>query len=101
MLPGVSLSQYGATLAKWFGASDADLDGLFPTLPSFTDARPRLHGLIFNALAERGPPCPLGRRSRPERAGSKSARPAGGGGQGRPRFANPSTRTSSPTMGGR
>ncbi|HVM96656.1 MAG TPA: DUF1501 domain-containing protein, partial [Candidatus Acidoferrales bacterium] len=35
MLPSVSLSQYGATLAKWFGAADADLDGLFPTLPSF------------------------------------------------------------------
>lgn len=35
MLPNVSLSQYGATLAKWFGASDAQLDGLFPTLPSF------------------------------------------------------------------
>lgn len=36
MLPGVSLAQYGATLAKWFGAADADLDGLFPTLPNFT-----------------------------------------------------------------
>jgi len=36
MLPGTSLSQYGATLAKWFGAHDADLDGLFPTLPNFT-----------------------------------------------------------------
>ena len=36
MLPGASLSQYGATLAKWFGAADPELDGLFPTLPSFT-----------------------------------------------------------------
>jgi len=36
MLPSVSLAQYGATLAKWFGAGDADLDGLFPTLPSFS-----------------------------------------------------------------
>jgi len=36
MLPGVSLSQYGATLAKWFGAADADLNGLFPTLPAFS-----------------------------------------------------------------
>lgn len=36
MLPGISLSQYGATLAKWFGAADADLNGLFPTLPNFT-----------------------------------------------------------------
>jgi hypothetical protein len=35
MLPNVSLSQYGATLAKWFGATDASLDGLFNTLPSF------------------------------------------------------------------
>jgi uncharacterized protein (DUF1501 family) len=35
MLPGLSLSQYGATLAKWFGASDGQLDGLFPTLPNF------------------------------------------------------------------
>ncbi len=35
MLPNTSLSQYGATLAKWFGASDAALDGLFPTLPNF------------------------------------------------------------------
>lgn len=35
MLPAVSLSQYGATLAHWFGAADADLDGLFPTLPNF------------------------------------------------------------------
>jgi uncharacterized protein (DUF1501 family) len=35
MLPNTSLSQYGATLAKWFGATDSSLDGLFPTLPSF------------------------------------------------------------------
>ena len=36
MPPGVSLAQYGATLAKWFGAAAADLDALFPTLPNFT-----------------------------------------------------------------
>ena len=35
LLPNVSLSQYGATLARWFGAGDGDLDGLFPTLPNF------------------------------------------------------------------
>lgn len=35
MLPGVSLAQYGATLAKWFGAADAELDPLFPTVTSF------------------------------------------------------------------
>jgi uncharacterized protein (DUF1501 family) len=36
MLPGISLSQYGASLARWFGASGTDLDGLFATLPNFT-----------------------------------------------------------------
>lgn len=36
MLPSVSLSQYGASLASWFGASDADLPALFPTLANFT-----------------------------------------------------------------
>ena len=35
MLPGASLAQYGATLAKWFGAADPDLDPLFPTIPNF------------------------------------------------------------------
>jgi uncharacterized protein (DUF1501 family) len=35
LLPGIALSQYGATLARWFGAGDADLDGIFPTLPNF------------------------------------------------------------------
>jgi uncharacterized protein (DUF1501 family) len=35
MLPNVSLAQYGATLAKWFGAGDAQLDTVFPTLASF------------------------------------------------------------------
>jgi uncharacterized protein (DUF1501 family) len=35
MLPNTSLSQYGATLASWFGASDADLNTLFPTLQNF------------------------------------------------------------------
>jgi len=36
MLPAVSLGQYGATLAKWFGAGDAQLNGLFPTLAPFS-----------------------------------------------------------------
>ncbi|HYM00470.1 MAG TPA: DUF1501 domain-containing protein [Blastocatellia bacterium] len=36
MLPGLSLSQYGATLAKWFGASDSQLDSVFPTLSNFS-----------------------------------------------------------------
>jgi uncharacterized protein (DUF1501 family) len=36
MLPVTSLAQYGATLARWFGASDTDADELFPTLPNFS-----------------------------------------------------------------
>jgi uncharacterized protein (DUF1501 family) len=36
MLPGLSLAQYGATLARWFGAADADLNAVFPTLPNFS-----------------------------------------------------------------
>jgi uncharacterized protein (DUF1501 family) len=35
MLPSTSLAQYGATLAKWFGANDAQLDAVFPELPNF------------------------------------------------------------------
>ncbi|MFN0083906.1 MAG: DUF1501 domain-containing protein [Blastocatellia bacterium] len=35
LLPNLSLSQYGATLAKWLGATDAQLDSVFPTLPNF------------------------------------------------------------------
>jgi uncharacterized protein (DUF1501 family) len=35
LLPNVGLAQYGATLAKWFGATEAQLDGVFPTLASF------------------------------------------------------------------
>jgi uncharacterized protein (DUF1501 family) len=36
LLPQISLAQYGATLARWFGATDAArLDTLFPTLPNF------------------------------------------------------------------
>ncbi|HMV47405.1 MAG TPA: DUF1501 domain-containing protein [Blastocatellia bacterium] len=35
MLPRISLAQFGATLAKWFGAADSQLNGLFPTLPNF------------------------------------------------------------------
>jgi len=35
MLPSTSLVQYGATLAKWFGATDAQLNSIFPQLANF------------------------------------------------------------------
>lgn len=36
-VPTTSVSQYGATLAKWFGVTDsASLNSIFPTLSSFT-----------------------------------------------------------------
>lgn len=35
MLPSTSLAQYGATLAKWFGAPTAQLTSLFPELANF------------------------------------------------------------------
>jgi uncharacterized protein (DUF1501 family) len=35
LIPTTSLAQYGATLAKWFGVTDAQLDSVFPTLPNF------------------------------------------------------------------
>ena len=36
MLPGIALSQYGSTMAKWFGASDPQLASLFPTVSNFS-----------------------------------------------------------------
>jgi uncharacterized protein (DUF1501 family) len=35
LIPTTSIAQYGSTLAKWFGASDTELDSLFPTLANF------------------------------------------------------------------
>jgi uncharacterized protein (DUF1501 family) len=35
MLPSTSLAQYGATLARWFGATDSQLNAIFPQLPTF------------------------------------------------------------------
>jgi uncharacterized protein (DUF1501 family) len=35
LIPTTSLSQYGATLAKWFGVADANLNTIFPTLANF------------------------------------------------------------------
>jgi uncharacterized protein (DUF1501 family) len=34
-LPGVSVDQIGATLGKWMGVSDANLNLTFPNLPNF------------------------------------------------------------------
>ena len=35
MLPAISLAEYGATLARWFGASESQIDGILPELPAF------------------------------------------------------------------
>ncbi len=35
-LPSTALAQYGATLAKWFGVSDADMPLVFPNINQFT-----------------------------------------------------------------
>jgi uncharacterized protein (DUF1501 family) len=36
MLPSISLAEYGATLARWFGASEAQIDGILPDLLAFS-----------------------------------------------------------------
>jgi len=35
MIPSTSADQYAATLARWFGIPDADLDAVAPNLPNF------------------------------------------------------------------
>ncbi len=35
LLPTTSLAQYGGTLARWFGATEAQLDSMFPELTKF------------------------------------------------------------------
>jgi uncharacterized protein (DUF1501 family) len=35
-MPTSAVDQYGATLARWFGATDADLDAIFPNLARFS-----------------------------------------------------------------
>ena len=35
MLPSTSLGQYGATLARWFGATETQLNAIFPQLATF------------------------------------------------------------------
>ncbi|APV51178.1 hypothetical protein BWI17_16715 [Betaproteobacteria bacterium GR16-43] len=37
-IPTTSVDQYGATLARWFGVSDAGLAATFPNLPRFSTA---------------------------------------------------------------
>jgi uncharacterized protein (DUF1501 family) len=39
-IPTTSLDQYGATLAKWFGVSAAQLPPVFPNLANFGGAGP-------------------------------------------------------------
>jgi len=36
LVPTTSVDQYGATMGRWFGVSDADLDTIFPNLRYFT-----------------------------------------------------------------
>jgi uncharacterized protein (DUF1501 family) len=39
MIPGISVDQYSATLLRWFGASETQLDSVLPHLQNFGSAR--------------------------------------------------------------
>lgn len=36
LIPTTSTDQYAATICRWFGMADADLNGIFPNLPNFS-----------------------------------------------------------------
>jgi hypothetical protein len=38
-IPGLSVDQYAATLLRWFGAADGQIDTVLPNLRNFGSAR--------------------------------------------------------------
>lgn len=46
LLPEISVDQYAATIARWFGLSDTDLLGIFPNLANFDVAKRNLGFMV-------------------------------------------------------
>lgn len=47
LLPSTSVHQYSATLARWFGVADTEMDGVLPNLKNFNSAAyPRYLGFL-------------------------------------------------------